>query len=359
MDKMDREELKSFYNGKKVLITGHTGFKGSWLSLFLNSLGAEVHGYALNPPTNPSMYEIANVNSVVNSNIADIRDFDSLNKCVQRIQPEIIFHMAAQPLVIDSYKNPRETYEVNVMGSVNLLDAVRNCKAVKALVNITTDKCYENLEQEIGYVETDRLGGHDPYSNSKACSELVTTSFRDSFFSNNDSTSIATARAGNVIGGGDWASNRLIPDFIRAVVSNDTLKIRFPKAVRPWQHVLEPLTGYLLLAKKLYEKPNEFSGSWNFGPDEEEVYSVETIVKKLSETWGLEGVYNLEPNDYHETNFLKLNCDKAKSELGWKPALDIDSSLKMIVDWTKSFIDSEDMKKVTEEQIEFYSNKLN
>lgn len=356
---MERYELKNFYNAKKVLVTGHTGFKGTWLSVFLNSMGSKVFGYALNPPTNPSMYEIVNAKSFMDSTISDIRDFYKLKECIQSVSPDIIFHMAAQPLVIDSYKNPRETYEINVMGTVNLLDTVRECKSVRALVNITTDKCYENLEQERGYVESDRLGGFDPYSNSKACSEFVTSSFRDSFFNNEDSTSIATARAGNVIGGGDWASNRLIPDFIRAIISNNILKIRFPDAVRPWQHVLEPLTGYLLLAKMLYEKSDEFTGSWNFGPDENEVYSVEAIVKKISAIWGKKDAFEVEQNEFHETSLLKLKCDKAKSELGWKSVLDIDTSLQMIVDWTKSYLASEDMKKVTEQQIEFYLKKLN
>jgi CDP-glucose 4,6-dehydratase len=275
----------SFWKDKKVLITGHTGFKGSWLCLTLHQLGASIFGYALEPPTEPSLYNICNIDSFVDSTIGDIRDYDTLYKTIARIKPEIIIHMAAQPLVRESYKNPVETYQINVMGTVQLLDAVRLIGGVKALVNVTTDKCYENKEWPWGYRENEPMGGYDPYSNSKGCSELVTSSFRNSFFNSatyaQHGLALASGRAGNVIGGGDWAEDRLIPDIIKAIAQGEKVKIRSPFAIRPWQHVLEPLTGYLTLAEKLYTEGPKYAEGWNFGPMDEDAKPVEWIVQKL------------------------------------------------------------------------------
>jgi CDP-glucose 4,6-dehydratase len=272
--------MLNIYRNRKVLITGHTGFKGSWLCMLLHHSGAKVYGYALEPPTCPSLYEVAKIDELVNSHIADIRDYQTLLKVFSEIQPEIVIHMAAQPLVRNSYKNPVETYAINVMGTVNLLEAVRHTKSVRAVINVTTDKCYENREWIWGYRENDTIGGYDPYSNSKGCSELVTSSFRNSFFNpaeygNTHQVALASARAGNVIGGGDWAEDRLIPDFIRAIEKNEKVIIRNPYAIRPWQHVLEPLSGYLMLGAKLYSEGIKYAEGWNFGPDDKDVKPVE------------------------------------------------------------------------------------
>jgi len=348
---------RSFYSGKKVFVTGHTGFKGSWLCLLLHKLGAEVYGYALRPPTLPSLYEAANIDTLVDSTIGDIRNYDLLLATLQRTQPEIVIHMAAQPLVRESYKNPRETYEVNVMGTVNLLDAIRQVASVKAVVNVTTDKCYENREWHWGYRENEPMGGYDPYSNSKGCSELVTSAFRNSFFNPNSYTehgvAVASARAGNVIGGGDWADDRLIPDFIRAITASEEVKIRSPYAIRPWEHVLEPLTGYLMLAQALYEKGAPFAQAWNFGPDDSDARNVEWITKTICELWGDNARYSVDTNPQpHEANYLKLDCSKAKAELGWYPKWNIHKTLESIVEWNKALISGEDAREITERQIE-------
>jgi CDP-glucose 4,6-dehydratase len=360
MDQVVKKTLfNDFYRGRRVLITGHTGFKGSWLSILLNWLGTEVYGYALKPNTVPSLYELANVDQLLSSTIGDIRDYELLLKTITRVQPEVIIHMAAQPLVRESYKNPRETYEVNVMGTVNLLDAVRQVDSVRAVLNVTTDKCYENREWHWGYRENEPMGGYDPYSNSKGCSELVTSSFRSSFFNakeyNNHGVALASARAGNVIGGGDWAEDRLIPDFIRAIMKGEELKIRSPYSIRPWQHVLEPLSGYLALCQKLYTEGPAFAEGWNFGPDDNDVQNVEWITKSICNFWG-EGVsYKIDTNPQpHEANYLKLDCSKAKAELGWVPKWDIETTLKSIVDWNKAFHKKSDMRNVTTGQIEKY-----
>ena len=360
MDQVVKKPLfDNFYKGRKVLITGHTGFKGSWLSILLNWLGAEVYGYALKPNTNPSLYELAGVDQLVTSTIGDIRDYELLLKTIIRVQPEVIIHMAAQPLVRESYKNPRETYEINVMGTVNLLDAVRFVKSIKAVLNVTTDKCYENKEWHWGYRENEPMGGYDPYSNSKGCSELVTSSFRSSFFNPKEyqihGVAIASARTGNVIGGGDWAQDRLIPDFIRSIMQGLELKIRSPYAIRPWQHVLEPLTGYLALCEKLYTRGPAFAEGWNFGPDDSDAKNVEWVTKTICDIWGDGASYSIENEiKMHEATYLKLDCSKAKALLAWYPRWNIETAIKSIVDWNKAFLKNSDMRQVTIRQIEKY-----
>lgn len=352
------------FNGKKVLITGHTGFKGSWLCLILHKLKANIHGYALAPPTVPSLFNEAAIDKLVTSNIGDIRDYDYLLNVIQKTQPEIIFHMAAQPLVIESYQNPRETYEINVMGTVNLLEAARQVDSVKAIINVTSDKCYENKEWYWGYRENEAMGGYDPYSNSKGCSELVTSAYRSSYFnldsSLNNKVAVASARAGNVIGGGDWAKNRLIPDFIRAISIGEKVTIRNPYAERPWQHVLEPLSGYLTLAEQLYTNGNSYAEAWNFGPDDFGTRNVEWIIASVCDYWGEGASYTIEKGPkQHEAHHLKLDSSKAKSRLGWSPKWDIQTTLKSIVDWNKSFLKGENIRKITEEQIHSYFNSHN
>jgi CDP-glucose 4,6-dehydratase len=347
------------YQNRKVLITGHTGFKGSWLSLLLNQLGADVYGYALEPPTNPSLYNEAKIDELVTSFIGDVRDLDHLQKVMQQIQPEIVIHMAAQPLVRESYKIPVETYAVNVMGTVHLLEACRNTPSVKAIVNVTTDKCYENKEWHWGYRENEPMGGYDPYSNSKGCSELVTSAFRNSYFNSNEyekhGVAVASARAGNVIGGGDWAGDRLIPDFIRAISKGEKVKIRSPYAIRPWQHVLEPLNGYLTLAAKLFTDGAAYAQAWNFGPDDADAQNVEWITKTICEMWGENASFEIDNNPQpHEANYLKLDCSKAKAELGWLPKWNIETTLKSIVDWNKAWLKGENIREVTINQIEQY-----
>lgn len=351
--------LNQFFKNKKVLITGHTGFKGSWMSILLNRLGADVYGYALNPPTNPSLYEIANIGGLVKSYIADIRDYESLMVAFNNIKPELVIHMAAQPLVRESYKIPVETYSINVMGTIHLLEACRNTPSVRAIVNVTTDKCYENKEWHWGYRENEPMGGFDPYSNSKGCSELVTSAYRASYFNPNDynkhKVGIASARAGNVIGGGDWANDRLIPDFIRAISRGEKVKIRSPYSIRPWQHVLEPLTGYLLLAARLYEDGGNYSQGWNFGPDDKDAKNVEWIIKKVCDNWGNGASYEIDSSPHpHEANYLKLDCSKAKAELQWEPKWDISMALNSIVLWNKAYNNGEDMRIFSLKQIDDY-----
>jgi CDP-glucose 4,6-dehydratase len=351
--------FNNFYEGRKVFITGHTGFKGSWLSIMLDWLGADVYGYALKPHTNPNLYDIANVDGIVNSTIGDVRDFGLLADKLKEIQPEIIIHLAAQPLVRQSYKNPRDTYEVNVMGIVNLLDAARQVPGIRAILNVTTDKCYENKEWFWAYRENEPMGGFDPYSNSKSCSELITTSFRSSFYNLNDykkhGVAIASARAGNVIGGGDWAEDRLIPDFIRAMIVGEKVKIRSPYAIRPWQFVLEPLSGYLALCEKLCTDGPRFAEGWNFGPDESDAKNVQWIIEEICKLWGTDSAYDTDTNPQpHEAGYLKLDCSKAKALLGWYPRWKIEHSLQMIVAWHRAFLKHDDMRKVTINQIEEY-----
>ena len=363
MEKM--VEIKDLFGGiyekRKVLITGHTGFKGSWLCIILNKLGADVYGYALEPPTKPSLFIEAKIDEFITSFIGDIRDYSNLLQVIEEVQPEIIIHMAAQPLVMESYKNPRETYEINVMGTVNMLDIVRQVKSVRVIVNVTTDKCYENREWHWGYRENESMGGYDPYSNSKGCSELVTSAYRSSFFNPQNykthKVALASARAGNVIGGGDWASDRLIPDFIRAISKGEVVKIRSPFSIRPWQHVLEPLTGYLKLASKLYAEGAKYAEAWNFGPDDSDSKNVEWITSTICQLWGEGASFIIDANPQpHEANYLKLDSSKANAELYWKPKWDIQTTLKSIIEWNKAFLNQENIRQVTENQINQYYN---
>ena len=353
--------ILNFWNGKKVFLTGHTGFKGSWISVWLQLMKAEVTGYSLDPPTDPCLFQLAKVDECITDIRGDIRDLDLLCSTLNKVKPEIVIHMAAQPIVRDSYRIPVDTYSTNVMGTVNLLEAVRGCKSIKAVINVTTDKCYENREWIWGYRENDSLGGYDPYSSSKACSELVTAAYRNSYFNElnykEHGVAIASARAGNVIGGGDWAVDRLIPDCIEALLKGEKVLIRNPAAIRPWQHVLEPLYGYLILAQKLYENGPEYSGAWNFGPQEENLKSVGWIVERFFYKWGENKSYETDRNDNpHESNILKLDCSKAGIKLGWQPRWNIEKTLDSIIDWTKSFSRKENLKEVCISQIKDYLN---
>ncbi len=330
------------------------------MSLWLQSMGAYVVGYALAPPTVPSLFDVAKVGLGMTSIIGDIRDLEHLRAVFAEHQPEIVIHMAAQPLVRYSYIEPVETYSTNVMGTVNLLEAVRSTPSVKAVVNVTTDKCYENREWAWGYRENEPMGGYDPYSSSKGCAELVTAAYRNSYFhpstfNNKHSTAIASARAGNVIGGGDWAEDRLIPDIMRAISEGRPVHIRNPHAIRPWQHVLEPLSGYLLLAQKLYEEGAAYAEGWNFGPNDEDAKPVQWIVERLTASWGEGANWVLDAGDHpHEAHYLKLDCSKAKGRLDWHPRWHLDGALKKIVDWQKCYQQGADMKTVTLEQIDSY-----
>lgn len=351
--------VMTFWRGKKVFLTGHTGFKGSWLSLWLNSLGAHVTGYALEPPTAPSLFKLAEIKELVASIIADVRDLERLKSEMLEAAPDIVFHLAAQPLVRDSYRIPVETYSINVMGTVHLLEAVRCCPSVKAVVNVTTDKCYENREWFWGYRENEPMGGYDPYSNSKGCSELVTAAYRSSYFNpadfGNHGVAVATARAGNVIGGGDWANDRLVPDIIRSLLANKIVKIRNPHAIRPWQHVLEPLSGYLVLAQKLYENGGNFADGWNFGSLDEDAKPVEWVVKRLCEQWGNEAQYEIDSGAYpHEAHYLKLDCSKARSLLGWRQRWGLAEAIDKTVAWTRSYRDGKDLRGECLQQISEY-----
>lgn len=352
---------KSFWKNKKILITGHTGFKGSWLCLWLKMLGANVNGYALKPPTDPSLYDLCKIDEMITSYIGDIRDLDYLTEVFQKVQPEIVIHMAAQPIVMESYKNPVETYQINVMGTVNLLEAVRKFGRVKSVVNVTTDKCYENKEWYWGYRENEPMGGYDPYSNSKGCSELVTSSYRNSFFNVKDykthGVALASARAGNVIGGGDWASDRLIPDCVKALQNGDGILIRSPYSLRPWQHVLEPLSGYLLLAQRLYEDGPKYAEGWNFGPEDKDVKTVEWIVQKMCSLWDENASYEVSEGEHlHEAKYLKLDCSKAKNELNWIPKWNLEQAIIKIIEWSKANIAHENMRDICIKQIEEYDN---
>jgi CDP-glucose 4,6-dehydratase len=352
------KEFEIFKN-RRVLITGHTGFKGSWLCLLLHKFGADIYGYSLEPPTKPSLFEEAKIGELVTSHIGDVRDYNNLYTVFQEVKPEIVIHMAAQPLVRESYIFPIETYSINVMGTVNVLEACRQTSSVKAIVNITTDKCYENREWHWGYRENEPMGGYDPYSNSKGCSELVTSAYRNSYFNPKEyekhGVALASARAGNVIGGGDWADDRLIPDFIRAISKGEKVKIRSPYAIRPWQHVLEPLTGYLILAAKLYAEGTRYAQSWNFGPDDNDAQNVEWITRTICKLWGEDSSYKVDAKPQpHEANYLKLDCSKAKAELGWLPRWNIETTLKSIVDWNNVYLNGKNARTVTNAQINQY-----
>lgn len=352
----------AFWTNKKVFVTGHTGFKGAWLCLWLHALGARITGYALQPPTTPGLYELAKLADLVDSIIGDVRSPD-LFEAMKRAQPDIVIHLAAQPLVRASYEHPAETFDTNVMGTVRVLEATRRCVQegirIQAVLNVTSDKCYENKEWVWGYRETDRLGGFDPYSSSKACSELVTASYRNAFFHPRDYRShgvaVATARAGNVIGGGDWAVDRLIPDCVRSLLRNESIRIRNPDAIRPWQHVLEPLSGYLLLARKLVEEGGAYAQSWNFGPDDRDAKPVRWMVRALCDKWGNPSSCEFEPaSRLHEARYLKLDCSKAKTELGWQPRWNIDQTLDRVVEWYKAFEASGDLQALCLAQIKRY-----
>ena len=351
--------VQDFWQGKRVFLTGHTGFKGAWLSLWLHALGARVTGYALDPPTDPSLFELARVAELVTSVLADVRDLERLKAEMAKAAPEIVIHMAAQPLVRDSYRVPVDTFAINVMGTVHLLEAVRSCPSVRAVVNVTTDKVYENREWAWGYREDEPLGGYDPYSNSKGCSELVTASYRSSYFNPRDydrhRVALATARAGNVIGGGDWATDRLIPDCIRAILAGEAVQIRNPGAIRPWQHVLEPLSGYLLLAQRLFEDGAHYSGGWNFGPADSDARPVGWITQRLCAGWGSGASYTLDPGDHpHEAHHLKLDCSKARTLLGWTPRWGLARALESIVSWTRAYAGAGDLRAVCLGQIAEY-----
>ncbi len=347
---------EKFWQDRRVLMTGHTGFKGAWLSLWLKELKANVTGYALDPATSPSLFEVAELQSSMRDVRGDIRDIQLLRKTLQETQPEIIFHLAAQSLVRPSYENPVETYESNVMGTVNLLEAARDTPSVKAIVVITSDKCYENREWIYGYRETEALGGHDPYSSSKACAEIVSSAYYRSFFASKD-VGLATARAGNVIGGGDWAADRLVPDFFRARAENKTIKLRNPNAKRPWQHVLEPLSGYLLLAEKLTASPASYSGAYNFGPHDEDCCDVLSVMQNLSELSSQKIIceYDQAINP-HEATLLKLDASKARQQLHWQPRWTLPQTLNQIVAWHDAFESGQEMKTFCLNQIKNYLN---
>lgn len=345
---------RQFWRGKSVFLTGYTGFKGSWLAIWLADMGAEVHGYALSPPTEPNMFSVANMRErLATSTIADIRDPESLGQAMHRAQPDIVLHLAAQPLVRHSYVAPVETYAVNVMGTVNLLEAVRQATSVKAVVNVTTDKCYENREWVWPYREIEAMGGFDPYSSSKACSELVTAAYRRSFLESKG-IHLASARAGNVIGGGDWAQDRLVPDFLRALDAGKILTIRSPLAMRPWQHVLEPLAGYLMLAEKLVAEGEGFAEAWNFGPEDADARPVRWIVDYLcSQVAGASWKSDTEPQP-HEANMLKLDSSKAKAQLGWRPRWNLKTALSMTLAWHQDWKEGADMAAASVRQIRAY-----
>ena len=342
----------SFWKGRRVFVTGHTGFKGSWLCLWLKQLGAEVTGYALAPATVPSFFSVADVVGGMNSIIGDVRDRERLANAMFEARPEIVIHMAAQALVRYSYHHPVETYEVNVMGTVNLLEAVRGCDSVRSVLVVTSDKCYENREREAGYREDEAMGGYDPYSSSKGCAELVVAAYRQSFFDAGNKVGLATARAGNVIGGGDWSEDRLIPDMVRAFSVGESVVIRNPGAMRPWQHVFEALHGYLLLLEQLDMQPSAFSQAWNFGPVDADARNVAWIVEQFVKTWG-DADWRVEPDAdrLHEAHILKLDCSKARKELDWQPALDLEQAMQWIADWYRCYYNSADVRAMSLKQL--------
>jgi CDP-glucose 4,6-dehydratase len=341
----------NFYNGKKVFITGHTGFKGSWLCKMLSKVGAEVTGYALDPPTEPSLFEIASIEKDIKSIIGDIRDYKSLKAAFDETQPEIVFHLAAQPIVRDSYKEPLYTYETNVMGTVNILECIRNSNCVKSFLNVTTDKVYFNREWEWGYRENEKLDGYDPYSNSKSCSELVTHSYKRSFFEDNH-VAISTARAGNVIGGGDFAKNRIIPDCVKAAINGECIVVRNICSTRPYQHVLEPLYVYLMIAAKQYEDVR-YADCYNVGPDDKDCFQTGSLVDIFVKYWG-EGVKWIAKSDDgpHEAKYLKLDCSKLKSAFDWKPHWNLDKAIEKVVEWNKCWQEAGDIRACMDKEID-------
>jgi CDP-glucose 4,6-dehydratase len=348
-----------FWRGKRVLMTGHTGFKGSWLSLWLQSIGANLRGIALEPPTEPALFAVARVAEGMEHHIVDIRDFAAVKAQMAEFQPEIVIHMAAQPLVRLSYGEPVETYATNVMGTVHVLEAARHAGSVKAIVNVTTDKCYENREWVWGYREDEPMGGHDPYSSSKGCAELISLAYRKSFLQE-AGIAVATARAGNVIGGGDWALDRLVPDVLRALETHEQVQIRSPHAIRPWQHVLEPLSGYLLLAERLFTYGQNYAEGWNFGPNDEDARSVQWIVEHLCRGWGNDASWTLQPGKHsHEARYLKLDISKARQRLNWSPRWSLEKAISQIVDWHRGWIDKKDIRSICLSQIKLFNIDFN
>ncbi len=357
MERLKGNVDANFWKGKRVFLTGHSGFKGSWLSLWLQKMGSTVKGYSLPPPTTPSLFEVANVGTNMESEFADIRDLEQLRNSMVSFNPDVLIHMAAQPLVRLSYTNPVDTYATNVMGTVNVLEAAKFCTNLRAIVSVTTDKCYENKEWLWGYRENEPMGGHDPYSSSKACAELVTSAYRQSFFYKSDQASLASARAGNVIGGGDWAVDRLIPDILHAFEKGEAVKVRNPLATRPWQHVLEPLSGYLILAEHLYYYGKDFAEAWNFGPKDEDCRSVNWILDKMTATWGDGASWILdEESNPHEAGYLKLDCSKAAARLNWKPRWQLDHTLNLIVKWHQNWQSGSNMHEQCLQEIAAYTN---
>lgn len=356
------ENLAMSWKAKRVLVTGHTGFKGSWMSLWLGQLGCEVCGYSLEPPTHPSLFEDAQVAAGIRSEIGDIRDLERMQAIFDSFRPEVVFHMAAQPLVRASYADPVGTYSTNVLGTVNVLEAIRNCGSVRAGVVITTDKCYENREWVWGYRESDTLGGYDPYSNSKACAELVVSAYRNSFFPaaeySRHGVALASVRAGNVIGGGDWAEDRLVPDIMRAFSAGHPVYIRNPHSTRPWQHVLEPLRGYLRVAERLLETGAADGEAWNFGPDPSDAKPVEWIVARLAKEWGEGASWELDQAlQPHEADKLQLDWSKAAARLGWRPAMPLAEALKLTAEWYRARREGKSMREFTESQIRYYEER--
>ena len=357
MDKITLLNALNSFKGKKVFITGHTGFKGSWLSFILNEVGAEVMGYALNPIEGINHFNMLNLSSKIKHVVGDIRDADKLDDAMHKFQPEYVFHLAAQPLVKKSYHDPVYTFDTNIMGSVNLLDSVRRCSAVRSLVYITSDKCYENFEWIWGYRETDRLGGHDPYSASKGAAEIIFSAYLRSFFDSSELIGAASTRAGNVIGGGDWAVDRIIPDCIRSIEKNVPIEVRNPLATRPWQHVLEPLSGYILLSAKLRDNPEKFSGSWNFGPSSSEVRTVKEVASSIIHHFGKGQVETIGSNDHHhEAMLLQLNCDKSHQILKWEPRWNVEETLKYTAEWYKKVLGGKSAEEITKLQVQKYFN---
>lgn len=344
----------SGWQGRRVLVTGHTGFKGGWLSLWLHQLGAEVTGFSLPAPTDPSFFEQTHLAELVHHVVGDVRDMAAVEAAVQNAKPEVVFHLAAQPLVRYSYDNPIETYATNVMGTAHLLDACRRAESVRAVVSVTSDKCYENREWVWPYRETDPMGGHDPYSSSKGAAELVISAYRRSYFEKG--ARIASVRAGNVIGGGDWATDRLVPDIVRAMLAGERPLIRNPNSVRPWQHVMEALGGYLLIAERLLEGRDEFATGWNFGPSEDDAKPVGWIVERMLEMWGAEGWDRPEGEQPHEATLLKLDCSKARAALGWRPRFSLEKALEKVVEWHKSVAEGGDAREVSLRQLRDYSD---
>ncbi len=348
-----------FWRGKRVLLTGHTGFKGSWLSLWLQSLGAQVHGLALEPPTMPNLFTVAQVTKGMASHtLGDIRDLATVQQAMQAAQPDIVIHMAAQPLVRLSYAEPVETYATNVMGTVHVLESARHTPSVNTIVVVTTDKCYDNKEWDWGYRENESMGGHDPYSNSKGCAELVTSAYRNSFLQNSG-IAVASARAGNVIGGGDWAADRLVPDILRAFEADQPVTIRNPHATRPWQHVLEPLSGYLSLAEQLYTQGQAFAEGWNFGPKVDDARPVQWIVEHMAKAWGNGASWQQDGGSHpHEANYLKLDISKARARLGWQPRWPLATALEHISSWHHAWLAHGDMHQLCLAQIQQYTATL-